>query len=68
MKQLLFSAVALALPATSFAHDTGAPHHHPHTDWTALIALAVLVVMGGLTLVALRAAKAKRKGGDHDPR
>lgn len=67
MKQLLIATIALMLPAVSFAHETGVPHHHPHTDWTALIALAVLAVIGGLTLVRLRAAKAK-KDDDHDPR
>lgn len=67
MKHLPLLSLLLLSPTLATAHETGLAHSHPHTDWTALLALAVLVALGGLTLLRLRTAKA-RKDNHHDPR
>ena len=56
------------LPTLAHAHDIGAHHTHPHTDWTALIALGAVVAGGALVLLMRRASAISNKDKNHDPR
>ena len=67
MKTTLPLAAALLFATPALAHQTGLPQVHPHPDYAALIALALVVVVGGLAAWRLQAARA-RKDRRHDPR
>lgn len=66
LKRLFSLLVTLAAPTAALAHETGLGHAHPHTDWTALIALGLVVAAGALVLWKLRSANTK--DNHHDPR
>ena len=67
MKHALPALSLALLAAPAHAHETRLDHIHPHTDWTALIALGAIIAIGVLALVMRRTA-AIRKDKTHDPR